>query len=136
MPRGFSVLEQDGLEHPRSYRGLYWAGASVCLMADVEARRTNPQRGLERGLYRVLQQGGDATRVWKRDQAISIIDEQLGGPILHGLSERYQVPGGKVPLMNLFAELGVRKQGNAIVLDDSAPLASVRKAITWGSRPE
>jgi hypothetical protein len=134
MPRGLSVLERDGLEEPKSLRGTYWAGAIVCLLADVEAyRATRGRHGLQDGLRAVLAHGGDATRVWRLSDAIARIDATLGAEILGTLFERYRRPGSRVSLKAVFRQLGVREEREGIVLDDTAPLSSLRRAIMRGS---
>lgn len=134
MPRGLSVLERDGLENPSNPRGMYWAGATVCLLADMEAYRLSRGRlGLQDGLRAVLAQGGDATRVWSLSSAIARIDRTLGADIVGELFERYRRPGNRASLSRVFRRLGVRREAGQIVLDDSAPLASVRRAIIRGS---
>lgn len=134
MPRGRGVLENDGLENPKSFRAMYWAGAAVALMADVEAlKRSNGTRGLQDGLRALLRAGGEANRVWRLEDAIRRIDQTLGAPILADLARRYDSPGQHAPLSRLFDELGVRQSGESVVLDDDAPLAHVRRAIIRGA---
>ncbi len=133
MPRGLGVLERDGLETPRSVRGMYWAGATVCLLADVEAHRhSHNQRGLRQGLLGLLAHGGEASRVWALEDAVGQIDGALGAPILAKLQRRYGTAKKRVPLAQLFRDLGVRPRGDSVELDDAAPLAAVRRAITSG----
>lgn len=133
MPEGVRVIERDGLENPRSFRGLYWAGALVSLMADVEARkRGQSAAGLQRALRELLRAGGEASRVWRLEDAIGHIDGTLGEPIVARLARRYRAPGSRVQLSKLFRELGVKRVGQSVILDDDAPLARVRQAIIRG----
>lgn len=132
MTRWLRVLEHDGLETPGSVRGMYWAGAVVCLLADIEAyRKTGGRRGLAAGLKALLRAGGDASRVWSLRDAVQHIDAALGAPILAQLTERY-TRGAPVHLSERFAALGVVESNGHVRLDDAAPLANIRRAIMRG----
>lgn len=134
MPRGLRVLEHDGLERPSNINGMYWAGAIVCLLADIEAYRVSRGHyGLAAGLTSLLRAGGDASRVWRLRDAISHIDAELQSPILARLSQRY-TRGAPVDLKRRFAALGVVESNGRVHLDDSAPLAAIRKAIMRGGK--
>lgn len=135
MPRGRRLCETTGLEHyGKDYRAVYWGGALVSLLADVEARRrTAGARGLEDGLRTLLARGGDATRVWPLDEAIRVIDEGIGSPVLAELTAKYRDHGSPVPLDDVLAELGVVRTSDGVRLVNDAPLARVRREITWGS---
>jgi len=138
MPRGRHLCETTGLEHfGDDFRSVYWGGAVVALLADVEARRrTAGARGLEDGLRTLLARGGDASRVWTEDDAIRVIDEGIGSPVLAELAARYRDHGSSVPLEGVLAELGVVPTEDGVNLVEGAPLASVRRAIMWGTRAE
>jgi len=133
MPQGLRTLERSGLEAPTSYRAMYWAGALVCLMVDVEAhRQSRGKQSLQYALRRLVRAGGDATRVWRLADVVQSIDASLGAPILGLLTRRHLHSGHPVKLPRLFAELGVKLSGDQVVLDDNAPLAETRRAITRG----
>jgi hypothetical protein len=134
MPRGLRVLERDGLKRTNDYRGMYWAGAAVALMADAEAlRQSGGRRGLQQGLRAVLRAGGHASRVWSLSDAIRVIDQALGAPIVQRLAKRYRSGGKQVPLGQLFTDLGVVRAESGVRFDDDAPLAFVREAINRGA---
>ena len=129
MPHGLSSV-RAGLERSKNFRGMYWGGAIVCLLADIEARRASQGKvGLEAGLHRVLEAGGDASRVWELSETVRLIDSAFSKPILADLTGAYGQLGASVDLPALFGKLGVRGAGNSVEFDDKAPLASVRRAI-------
>ena len=133
MPQGLEAVEKLGLESGKGFRQIYWSGAIVSLLADVAARRASGgRRGLEHGLRALLAAGGHASEVWDLEQAIAVIDRELGSPILKRLNAEHSARGKPVGLDRLFAELGVVRVAGGVRLDDSAPLASVRRAIVWG----
>jgi hypothetical protein len=134
MPDGLGVLTGPGLERAHTFAEVYWGGALFCLLADVEARvRTSNARGLEHGVRGVLSAGGIASEVWSLAEALATADRAMGVPVLAPLSRRYAERGAPVALFGLFDALGVRTEGDRVELDDTAPLAAVRRAIVHGT---
>jgi hypothetical protein len=135
MPRGLAAVEQQGVDQTRSYEGVYWGGAILSLLADVEARRRSEGRvGLEDGLRAILAAGGDASAMWPLERAVAVIDERLGAPTLAPLVERHSRHGSPVDLPGVMRALGVARQRGGVRLHDEAPLAAVRRAIVEGAR--
>jgi hypothetical protein len=131
MPEGLPAYTELGLEQARNFQGIYWGGAIACLVADVEARRADPRRGLEVGLRALREAGGTASEVWSLEEAVTVIDRALGGPILAPIVRAHARRGTHFDLARLFADLGVRRDARGRVqLADDAPLAAVRRAIT------
>ena len=137
MPRGVRLCETAGLEHFDDIRSVYWGGAVVALLADVEARRlTNGERGLEQALRAMLARGWDARRVVPLRDAIRLVDDELGNPILAGLAASYADHGSPVPLDRVLTELGIERRDHSVRLHDDAPLAAMRRAIMYGATTE
>jgi hypothetical protein len=135
MPRGLDAMTRRGLAQPESYSDVYWGGGLLCLLADVAVRRASGgARGLEDGVRAVLDAGGVASEVWSLAQATEITDRALGAPVLAELERAHLTQGSPVELESLFRDLGVSlDRRGRVVLDDTAPLAAVRRAITYGS---
>ena len=130
MPKGVPALTHHGLERSADYAGVYWGGAVFCLTADIELRlRSGLTRGLEDGVRAVFDAGGVAWDVWSLEQTLTIADQHLGGSVLTELAERYARRPAPFDLDELLAGLGVLRRANAVVLDDRAPFAAVRRAI-------
>lgn len=133
MPNGLGAVE-GGLENARDYRGMYWGGAIACLLTDVEARRGSGGKiGLEHGLRRIFDAGGNASEVWTLERTVAIADSAFEKPVLRDVAKAFGTRGGSVDLRGLFARLGVRETEDGIELDEGAPLAAVRRAIVHGS---
>ena len=133
MPQGLGAIGRDGLENAQSFRGIYWGGAIVALLADVEIRRrSGGKQGLEHGLLALLDNDGHASEVWALEDAIGVVDRAIGAPILSELAARYATRGHPLELDRLFSDLGVRRTPVGVKLDDTAPLAAVRRAIVHG----
>jgi hypothetical protein len=132
MHQGLRAVERTGLERTDGDRGIYWGGALVALLADARARReSGGRRGLEDGVRALLAAGGDATRIWRLDDAIAVIDRALGAPVLRELADAHSYTGRPVDLPELFRSLGVRARDDGVELRDDAPLLSVRRAIVF-----
>jgi hypothetical protein len=130
MPQGLDAVERDGVAHARNYRAMYWGGAVIAWLADVETRRRSAgARGLEHGLHALLAAGGDASQVWKLADVIAVVDRALGAPILQQLDEAHAQRGSAVGFEALMRELGVTKRGGVTTIVDDAPLAAIRRAI-------
>jgi hypothetical protein len=130
MSQGLPAVEATGVEKTKSFKGIYWGGAIIALLVDVETRRrTGGKVGLEDGLRAVLAKGGNASRLWKLERAIAVIDERLGGTTLRRLADAHSFGGNPIDLPDLWTKLGVRKRAGSIELDEGASLAAVRQAI-------
>ncbi len=132
MSRGLPAVTETGLENVEGFSGVYWGGAIVCLLADLSSRQRTG-KGLEVGLRAVLAAGGNATRVWPLRRAIDTIDQALGGTTLRDLSARHARRGSPVDLNALFRRLGIVATTGGVRLDETAPLAAVRRAIVYGA---
>ncbi|MBM3491591.1 MAG: hypothetical protein FJX68_14315 [Alphaproteobacteria bacterium] len=131
MPRGLDGVARQGLANV-SARGVYWGGALMMLLADIEIRRlTGGQRGLEHCLRGLIAAGGVASVRWDTARAIAACDAAVGRDVLARLAERHVYDATPVDLPDLWRQLGVRfdERGRAS-FDDSAPLASIRAQIT------
>jgi hypothetical protein len=131
MPQGLPAFTEHGLEAAHDFRGIYWGGALSCLVADVEARKRDLDKGLEVGIRALRQAGGNACEVWSLDEAIATIDRALGVPTLAPIAEQHAAQGAAFDFEELLRDLGVvRIAGGNVRLSDEAPLAAVRRAIT------
>jgi hypothetical protein len=132
MPRGAAAIADSGAAGS-GFRGLYWGGAVLALLADVEIRKASSgARGLEDCLRDVLTRVGNAARVIDVADMITACDRALGDGVLGRLVERYAYAANAIDLESLWRDLGVRMENRTVVLDDAAPLARVRDAIIRG----
>ncbi|MCA9641532.1 MAG: hypothetical protein KC492_12590 [Myxococcales bacterium] len=134
MWKGLDAMRSTGLEGTQDYDAVYWGGALVCLLADIEARRQSAGRfGLEDGLREVLRQGGQASDVWALSDVVKVVDRHLGAPILKRLNARYATRGSAVDLRRLLRDLGVSRSRSGIALID-APDAQLRQWLVYPER--
>jgi len=131
LPQGQPEAGDHGLDGTPTWGRTYWGGALFCLRADVTIRqRTGNRFGLEHSLRAILAAGGSIDRDWTIDRVIEVGDQAVGVSVLRELYEEMGSQPVMVDLGALWRQLGITRHGNAVIFDDSAPLANVRSAIT------
>jgi hypothetical protein len=131
MPQGLPEKGDKGLNDTPSIDRRYWGGAMFCLVADVEIRRRTQNRfGLRHALRAVLDAGGTLAVTWEIERVLAIADRAVGVPVLSELFPTWKDKSVSPDLERLWADLGIRRGGDAIRLVDTAPLAAVRRGIT------
>ena len=134
MHQGLPAAGDDGLDHTHTWGRTYWGGALFCLLADVEIHReTGNQKGLEDALRGILDAGGDIRRDWELEKALKIGDQTTGVPVLQNLYDKMKSQPYNVDLPALWQQLGIEREGDKVIFMDTAPLAKVREAITYGT---
>lgn len=134
LPNGLPGPGDRGLDHTPTWGRTYWGGALYWLLCDIELRkRSGNKLGLEHALRGILAAGGNNSVRWPLAEALAIGDKATGLPVLVPQYERMKAAPYPVDLDALFAQLGVRLQDGELTFDDAAPLAAVRRAITFGS---
>jgi hypothetical protein len=132
MPHGLPAAGDRGLDATPTWGRTYWGGALFCLVADVEIRRrTANAHSLGDALRAVLAAGGSIAESWPIERVLSVGDAATGVPILSEQYARMAHAPVSVDLDGLWRSLGVHRQGESVVFDDAAPLAAVRRGITW-----
>lgn len=126
MPQGQPQPGDAGLDHTPTWGRTYWGGAVFCLLADVQMLTRSARRaGLQQALQGVLAAGGNYSVVWSVDRILATADAAVGQTTLTDLYRRMKDSPEPAALDALWRDLGV--VGNT--LNDSAPLAAVRRAI-------
>lgn len=132
MPAGLPERrEAGGLDGTASPGRRYWGGALFCLLADIEIRKATANRlGLQDALRALQRQGGNLSRLWTLERTLDVADRGTGTA---ALSQLYRLMGNRphTPDLNrLWRELGLIRERGGMVLDEMAPLAAIRRAIT------
>ncbi len=128
-----TLAEQSAAMHEtHAYQRVYWGGAALALWADVEIRRaTRDRASLDaalRELARCCRRPGLALRA---QELLRRVSPGAGGRVLERIADavlgREELP----PIEETLARLGVRGAADGSVhLDDTAPDAAIRRAIT------
>ena len=129
MPRGEAVINSTGLSRG-GFRGWYWGGAMLYLLADVELRRESGGRvGLEHCLRAVRERLGSYVQSIDIETFARTCDEAVGGTVLSDLVARHVYAVNPVSLDELWAKLGLSLDGNVLRVSDAAVWSAVRNSI-------
>ncbi len=110
---------------------IYWSGAALALMADVELRRRSGGREtLDDALEQLARCCLPSDRGWSGPELFRKLDEFVEHPVFMPLYRRYADTSGFPNYRVTFARLGVEVVGGTVRLDDDAELAALRRAIT------
>lgn len=130
IPKGQPQSGDRGLDHTPTWGRTYWGGALFCLLAEVEIRRRSANRfGLQHALRAILAAGNMETAS-ALEPLLDIGDRAVGFSVLAELYAAMKDQPAAVDLDALWRRLGVRPQGRGVSLDDTAPEAATRRAIT------
>ena len=131
MPKGMPGPRDEGLDGTKSWGRTYWGGAYFWLKADLEIReRSGNKASLQTALRGILDAGGDGTQHWGVDDVIRKGDDATGTTVLRELYKEMGPAATSTDLSALWKDLGVELRGEELVVDDRAPRASLRRALT------
>lgn len=140
LSRSFDLADRTGRApspndaHTRSFWDvrmlIYWSGAAMALMGDVELRR---QSGGSQSLDSVLGQLAacclPSADVWEGRALFRKLDALAGREVFVPLYDKYANAPGMPPWRATLDGLGVKGTGENVVLDHTAPLGAIREAI-------
>ena len=130
LPKGLPQAGDRGLDHTPTWGRTYWGGALFALLADVEIRRQTGNRLGLRDALRAILGSANIETASPLAPLLEIGDRATGTRVLSDLYARMKDQPAPVDLGALWEALGVRTEGTAVRLDDGAPLAAIRRAIT------
>jgi hypothetical protein len=115
----------------RSFMRVYWSGAAIALLADVELRRRS---GGAQSLDTALAAFGacclPADRSWSAPELLGELDRLTGTGVFMNLYRKYVDSDHFPELGALYAELGLRPMSEtSLRLDPTAPQAAICAAI-------
>ncbi len=131
LPKGLPEHGDRGLDNTHTWGRTYWGGALFCFLADLEIRQqTKNQRSLGDALRGILMHGGDISVDWSLEAALAEGDRATGTEVLSALHGRLGETPENIDLDAIWTQLGVRVNEGTVELDDRAPLAEIRRAVT------
>jgi hypothetical protein len=137
MHQGLPQPGDEGLDRTHTWGRTYWGGAMFCLLADVEIRKeTNNKKGLDDALRGIMFAGGDMRHDWPLESALDAGDRATGTTVLRTLYAKMKDQPYPVDLPALWQQLGIQQDGQTVRFSDTAPLAAIREAITYGTPTE
>ncbi len=135
MRQGLPSAGDGGLDGTSSWGRTYWGGAIFWLLADVEIReRTSSRLTLRDCVRHAMDAGGNIAVRWSASKFVDLCDAALPEPIVRPLYEKHAQQAVGVDLDALFTRLGVRRSRVGVELDDGAPNAPLRRAITGAEK--
>lgn len=135
MPLGLPKPGDGGLDGTDDWGRTYWGGALFCLVAAVALlEHSGGRQGLDDALRAIVAAGGTLSVRWPLVQALRTGDAATGGTVLIDTYASMKDAPVQVDLGALWRKLGVALEAGAIRYDDTAPLASVRRALVAGKR--
>ncbi len=110
---------------------VYWSGAALALMADVELRgASGGEQTLDDVMQRLRACCLPSSRAWSGPELFAKLDELAGRDVFMPLYRRYANAVGFPDPEPVFEQLGVRVEHGQVRLLRNSRLASVRDAIT------
>lgn len=122
------TTENMGSNH--AYRFVYWSGAALMFMADVELRRqTGNKESLDRILKKCLPGFLPETRTWTAMQMMDEMDRLSNTKIFNTIYNQ-NIHSSDFPIdENWLGQLGIQFKDDLVIFNNNAPLAYIRKAI-------
>ena len=112
---------------------VYWSGAALMLMADMQLRETTDGRqSLDTALQSLSACCMANGKTWRARELFERLDELTGTEILTGLYQKHIHEHSFPDMRSTWDDLGVNTRNNRVSLSDDAPLKDVRTAIMKG----
>ena len=135
MPNGLPKAGDKGLDYTPTWGRTYWGGALFCLLADIRIRQqTDNEKNLQDALRAIVAAGYDMTQSGDMREVLIAADQATGVTVLMELYEEMRAAPYPDELDGLWLALGVTEQAGAVVYDDTAALADIRRALTEETR--
>ena len=114
---------------------VYWSGAAVALLADVELREmSDGKESLDTVLGRLQSCCLPSHRQWRGNEFFAKLDELSGFEVFSRLYEEHADSRGMPDLTELCRKLGIKPVGDKVELLDDAPLVHIRRSIMGQTR--
>ena len=129
---GDQPLESESrtMRRDHNYRRVYWAGAAIAFLIDVELRRRSGGRQSLDDVMRIIHaRYGAVPKPHGGLDLLRAADRVLGRSVAAPIAEHNLLRRQFPDLRSVYEELGIRVVGGRVELDDSAPQAELRRAI-------
>jgi len=110
---------------------IYWSGAALALMADVELRRrSNGAESLDDVLSQFQHCCLPSQRAWSGKELLRKFDSFLDEPLFMNLYRQYADTAGFPDVRPLLGRLGITVERGEVHLSGEAELVEIRAALT------
>ena len=128
---GLSPNQAAGGSERNTRMKIYWSGAALALLADVELRRRSQgEESLDTLLDQLQRCCLPAQGSWSGRRLVATLDSFLDEPLLVALYDRLADTAGFPDVWPLLQHLGVVVEDGKVQLRDDAELAEIRAALT------
>lgn len=122
--------EASGMHRNRSYRRVYWSGAAMLFIADVELRKqTNGRQSLDTALAGLVDCCMALGKVWYGIDMMKQLDEITDTTIFSTVYQRYTRSRKFPDVDQTLNALGVSERFGRLRLNEQAPLSEIRHSI-------
>jgi hypothetical protein len=128
--------ESAGMAKSHSYLRVYWAGAAIALLADVEIRRgSKGGRSLDDAMREISRAFAGRNDGVPAKEIVAHLDRWLGRPLFARLTTQHLQSHEFPDVADTLARLGVVVRGGRMTgLDETASDAGLRRTILPGTR--
>lgn len=131
LPRGLPQAGDRGLDETHTWARTYWGGALFWFIVDVRLRETTDGRtGLAELMRGFHERQADIRIEWDVKEMLDTAEALTHVPVVREVYAELAEKPGSPDLEVLWSRLGVRAHDGDVTFDDSAPLASIRRAMT------
>ena len=115
---------------------VYWSGAALALMADVQLReRSNGEESLDDVLDRLQACCLPSTRTWSGLELFAQLDTLIDEPLFVPLYRRYADTAGFPDTHEVYSRLGLGVSRDKVRIKRNGELKSIRDAMTVTDDP-
>lgn len=126
-------LEQATRKGWRSTMRVYWSGAALMLMADMQLRETSGGlQSLDTALQSLSVCCMENGKTWRAREMFTQLDKLTGTDIFTGLYKKHVHEESFPDMRSTWENLGINTRHDRVSLSEDAPMASVRSAIMKG----
>lgn len=127
---GGPTLEAAGDADSPAYMRVYWSGTAYWLEVDAELRRASANRlSVDEALKRFDACCLPSYKRWEPADFVARLDAVLGTDVFTRRFREFRTRRDFPDLKALYAELGIRNEGDTLRFDDNASGAEIRRAI-------
>ena len=115
---------------------VYWSGAAVILMADVEYRRRSlGQKSMDNALDELSRCCLPANRRWSALEVAERLDSEIGEPALVSIMDEVLDEPGFPDIDDMLRDLGIDWRNGRLTLNPDAPMSFIARDI-MGQEPQ
>jgi hypothetical protein len=117
-----------------AYSRVYWSGAAIALLADVQLRKLSHGKSLDSALERLARCCQPWDHAWSARALMDRFDDLTGTSVFTALYREHVTSTDFPDLTAAYSDLGLEVRGNEIALKP-APYAHLREAIMHRAQP-